>query len=226
MKNQKVYRTKNVTENDLEKIFEQYDMLEKYFLKEAKLFLQMGGEKGRIYTMDLFISAIINRAISLIRGFKCLADQNNYISAVPLIRIQVDNCLRFYAATLVKNSDDFFIDYLKGTHIRNMKDASGERMTDSYLVGRLDKELFPGIHNLYVNTSGYVHLSNEHSFLQTKMVSGEERAISTRIGYYDFFAIDEKVDFAFNMFKASEFVLTLAKTWSSNKAKIVDQKEK
>lgn len=226
MKPQKVDRTKDVTEDDLKSIFENFDKLEKLFIKEAKLFLQIGGETGHLHTMDLFISAIINRAISLMRGFRTLADENNYISAVPLIRIQVDNCLRFYAATLVADYNEFFIEYLKGTHIRNMKDASGEKMTDNYLVTKFDKELFPGIHNLYINTSGHIHLSNEHSFLQTEIVQEKERTISTRIGHFDFFAIDEKVDFAFNMFKASEFLLSLTKSWKFQKAKVEAQNEK
>lgn len=225
MKPQKVDRNKDVTEDDLKSIFENFEKLEKLFIKEAKLFLQIGGETGHLHTMDLFISAIINRAISLMRGFRTLADHNNYISAVPLIRIQVDNCLRFYAATLVADYNDFFIEYLKGTHIRNMKDASGEKMTDIYLVTKLDKELFPGIHNLYINTSGHVHLSNEHSFLQTEIVPENERTISTRIGHFDFFAIDEKVDFAFNMFKASEFLLKLTKSWKFQKAKVEAERE-
>ena len=120
MKPQRVDRNKDVTEDDLKNIFENFVKLEKLFIKEAKLFLQIGGETGHLHTMDLFISAIINRAISLMRGFKTLADYNNYISAAPLIRIQVDYCLRFYAATLVTDYNDFFIEYLRGTPIRNM----------------------------------------------------------------------------------------------------------
>ncbi|PJJ60888.1 hypothetical protein [Hymenobacter chitinivorans] len=220
MKPQVINRRKDVSDDDLEIVLQDLGKLEKLFIEEARLFLQIGGNKGHLHTMDLFVSAIINRAISLMNGFKTLAYVNNYISAVPLIRIQVDNCLRFYASTLVKDYNDFFIEYLKGGHIRNMKSASGEKMTDTYLVTKLDKELFPGIHNLYVNTSGHIHLSNEHSFLQTKIVSNEGRTISTRIGNFDFFAIDEKVDFAFNMFKASQMLLQLTQSWKFQKAKV------
>lgn len=204
----------------MQHVFENLNKLEKMFIKEAKAFLQIGGETGHLHTMDLFISAIINRAISLMHGFQILAKSNNYISAVPLIRIQIDNCLLFYATTLVANYNDFFIDYLKGVHIRNIRDSTGAKMTDNYLVTKLDKELFSGIHILYINTSGHIHLSNRHLFLQTEIVSNEERIISTRIGNYGFFAIDEKVDFAYNMFIASEFLLKLTKSWKFQKAKV------
>jgi len=89
---------------------------------------------GPLYTIDLYLSAIINRAISFIRGFKLLATEHNYISSVPIIRMQIDNCLRLYAGSIVTNHSDFFNEYLKGTHIRNLKDATGNKMTDFYLV--------------------------------------------------------------------------------------------
>ncbi|HCY43208.1 MAG TPA: hypothetical protein DHV48_18045 [Prolixibacteraceae bacterium] len=219
MTNQKVNRNKNVTEEDLNKVFTNLTTLETLFIKEAKLFFQIGGQNGHLHTMDLFTSAIINRSISLMRGFRTLANENNYISAVPLIRIQLDNCLRFYASTLVSDYNKFFIEYLKGVHIRNLKDAAGEKLTDTYLSKKLDK-VFPGLHNLYVNTSGHVHLSNEHSFMQTEIVADKERTIGTRIGFYDFFEIDEKVDFTYNMFKASEILLELTRSWKFQKMKV------
>lgn len=216
---QKVNRAKNVTEDNLIQIFENLNKLETLFLNEAKLFLTIGGQNGHIHTMDLFISAIINRSISLMRGFVTLAKVDNYIAAVPIIRIQLDNCLRFYASTLVTNYNDFFIEYLDGTHIRNLKDATGKKMTDTYLVTKLDK-IFPGLHNLYINTSGHIHFSNEHSFLQTNVIAKEERTIRTQIGGNGFFAIDQKVDFAFNMFKASEILLNLTQSWKFQKSKV------
>lgn len=222
---QKVDRTKNVTEEDLYKVIKNLGKLETVFLNEAKLFLQIGEQNGHIHTMDLFTSAIINRSISLMRGFVTLAKDNNYISAVPLIRIQLDNCLRFYAATLATDYNDFFTEYLKGTHIRNLKDATGAKMTDTHLVTALDK-VFPGIHNLYINSSGHVHFSNEHSFLQTTLVADKERTIRTRIGYYDFYAIDKKVDFAYNMFKASEILLDLTRSWKFQKLKVEQEIQK
>lgn len=218
----KVNRNKNVDEEDLKSIFSNLTVLEKSFIKESKLFLSVGGEdgKGSIHTMDLFISGITNRAISLIHGFILLANDNNYISAVPLIRIQLDNCLRFYAATLVTDYDDFFLTYLGGEHIGKLKDANGKRMSDTYLAKQLDKNVMPGILNLYKNTSGHIHLSNEHSFLQTEIVKESERTIRTKIGKIDFFKIDEKVDFAYNMYVVTDLLLKLVSSWKYQKLKV------
>ncbi|MGV3539584.1 MAG: hypothetical protein ACO1OQ_07220 [Rufibacter sp.] len=206
----------NFAEEDLHAIFDDLNKLETAFINEAKLFLQIGGS---IHTMDLFTSAIINRSISLMKGFLTLAKENNYISCVPLIRIQIDNSLRFYAATLVTDYNSFFLDYLSGNHIRNLKDAAGHKMTDTYLASKLD-EIYPGVHKLYKNSSGHIHFSNEHSFLQTSIKEGREGVIETRIGHYDFYPIDRKVDFAFNMFKASEILLDLTRSWKFQKLKV------
>ncbi len=207
------------TEDDLNKIFEDLSNLETQFINEAKSFFKVGGKNGHIHTMDFFTSAIINRAISLMRGFVTLAKENNYITAVPLIRIQLDNCLRFYATTLVDDYDVFFINYLKGKHIRNLKDSTGAKMTDTYLISKLDT-IFPGVHKLYSNSSGFIHFSNEHSFIQTSLDKDIEGVVGTRIGLYDFFSMYKKVDFTYNMFKASEILLNMTKSWKFQKLKV------
>ncbi len=195
----------------LNEIFEDLNNLETSFLKEASIFLQ---PNTNTYSMDFYYSAIINRSIALIRGFITLSKENNYVSSVPLIRIQIDNCLRFYATTLVDDTDVFFMNFMKGVHVGKIQDVNGKKMNDTYLVEQLNK-LYPGIHKLYKNTSGYVHLSNQHAFLQTSIV--KERTIGIRIGNFDFYNIDKKVDFAFNMFKASEILLDLIKSWNLHK---------
>jgi hypothetical protein len=127
--------------------------------------------------------------------------------------MQVDNSLRFFATSLVEDSMKFFQEYLKGTHIRNMQDRLGNKMNDFYLATKLD-QIYPGIKNLYNNTSGFVHFSNEHSFLQTSMVADKERTIGTTIGNYDFFQIDKKVDFSYNMLIASEILFSMLQQWA------------
>ncbi len=213
---------KEFNEEDLKEYLSELLNLENEFINEAKLFLSIGeaGDKGSIHTMDLFISGIVNRAISIICGFVVLAKENNYIAAVPLIRIQLDNCLRFYAATLVDDYDAFFLKYLDGEHIGSLKDIKGKRMTDTYLAKQLDKNVKPGILKLYKNSSGHIHLSNEHSFLQTKIVSEKEGTIITKIGRYNFFEIYRKVDFSYNMLVVTKLLLDLVKSWKFQKLKV------
>jgi hypothetical protein len=218
-------RNKDVTEFDLEKIFTAITGLEKKFIDEAMNYMKIGMDEGEgsLFTVDLYTSAVVNRSISLMSGFLVLSKEFNYISSVPLIRLQVDNCLRYYASSLVADANEFFRIYLKGDYfIAHLKDRSGKRMTDTYLAEKLN-ELFPGILTLYKKTSGYIHLSNAHSFVHTNIVKDKERTIGTRIGRYDFYAIDQKVDFAYNMLKVSEILLTLVKYWTDEKGEIMSK---
>ena len=219
----------NVTVEDLKSVFSNMEKIEGLLFQEPAVYMKIGssdGEYGNMHTMDLYCNAVINRALALSKGFRTLADTNNYISAVPLIRIQIDNCLRFFASMIVADYNSFFMKYLEGKHIRNLTDASGKKMTDNYLAKKLDAELFPGIYNMYKNTSGYVHLSNEHSFLQNQIVESDDSEMKMRtiIGKdFDHFSIDKKVDFAFNMFKATEFLYKLVRSWKFQKMKVENE---
>jgi hypothetical protein len=209
--------TKNMM--DLQSYLENISLLEKKLVEEAYSILSF----GKMYSVDLFISSISNRATALIRGFCTLAKDNNYIAAVPIIRMQVDNCLRFYAVTLVQDHNSFFLEYLSGTHIGKIKDSTGKEMNDTYLAKKLDK-IFPGIYKLYKSTSGYIHLSNEHAFLNSKIAenNGQARSMTINIGNSDFFSPERKIEFAFNMLTVSEIFILLIHTWLDEKKKMGD----
>jgi hypothetical protein len=96
-------------------------------------------------------------------GFIELIESRNFIAAAPLIRLQLDNCLRLSAGILVKDPHKFALNVLEGIPIKNQKDMLNEKMTDSYLVKILSKR-YPWIDEVYKNTSGYVHLSEKHIF--------------------------------------------------------------
>lgn len=47
-----------------------------------------------------YAASIVNRSISLNKSFKLLFDNKIYTTAISLIRLQIDNCLRLYAISL------------------------------------------------------------------------------------------------------------------------------
>jgi hypothetical protein len=60
-----------------------------------------------LYPLDFLALAVLNRSLCLLSGFATLLDSKNLISAAPLTRLQLDNCLRFFASTLVENPHEF-----------------------------------------------------------------------------------------------------------------------
>jgi hypothetical protein len=201
---------KNVSEVDLNKIFESIDKLNLEFIYRVKQIFKNETTKGRLYKSSHLLFSVANRAIALNKGYKLLAENNNYISAISLIRLQVDNCLRLFAMSLVKDRRDFYKAVVNGIHIGNMKDAEGNSMTDEYLVTKIDK-MYPQFKELYKNTSGFIHFSNEHLNINNIILKNNDESLKniTLIEGVDRMDIVEKVDFSFNMFYAGKCLLKL-----------------
>jgi len=116
---------------------------------------------GALFPVDLLALAALNRSANLVPGFALLIEARNFIAAAPLLRLQIDNCLRFYGVYIVGKPHAFASAVLKGEQIRKMKDSKGNLMTDRYLIQCVAKD-FPWITNVYEKTSGYIHLSETH----------------------------------------------------------------
>ena len=94
--------------------------------------IEAGDRKLR--SLDFLAVPVSNRALSLAAAYVTLANAGNYLTAVSLIRLQLDNALRFFATTLVADSDDFALHFLDGKAIRDYSDARGKKLTDNYLA--------------------------------------------------------------------------------------------
>ncbi|MCA6720264.1 hypothetical protein R7Z44_14500 [Vibrio sp. 1409] len=116
---------------------------------------------GAMYQMDLFSSAVVNRSLELSKGFESMIKAELFLCAAPLLRLQLDNLLRYSALWLVENPDAVCLDVLGGKPIRKIKDKSGKKMTDAHLVSVLSKEI-EWISSVYEKTCSYVHFSESH----------------------------------------------------------------
>lgn len=199
---------KQVDVTDLKSVEENLLKLEKLFIREIKEISNI--EKGQLSKLTDFVMSITDRAISFNRAFITLTNHYNYQSAICLIRLQIDNSLRLFAYSIANNSFEFYDKILQGIHIGNLVDRENNKMTDEHLTNQLDK-LFPGIKLLYKNTSGYIHFSKNHLFLNKNIEqeSEEKLKVRTKIGDIDRLEIYQQVDFAYNMFFASKCLLTL-----------------
>ena len=204
-------------QQELDDLILELEEFQKEFINSAARILSTG-QLG--YALDFFANAVNNRAIALTKGFVTLAKENNYLCAIPLIRIHLDNALRFFASSLVENTDDFFSHYASGKAIRDLKDTNGKKLTDSYLAKKLDSH-FPGVLKLYKDTSGYIHLSDNHLFATTKTATGvNDRKISISIGSHDIFSIDSKIDFVRTMREVGKLVIIVLEDWKAKKERL------
>ena len=137
-----------------------------------------------LYGLDFLATAAINRSLSLSAGFSSLIRAKNLLCAGALLRMHLDTALRFYASFIVDKPHNFALEILGGQHIRQMKDRTGKKMTDSYLVEQLSME-YPWIKQLYETTSGYIHMSDTHMHSTFKDIDSDERSVKIKIGAVD-----------------------------------------
>jgi hypothetical protein len=208
-------------ENLMDKIQDLIDSLSKLeneFLLSSQRILNAGNRK--LYALDLLANAVNNRAIQLMKGFVTLIKDDNFISAVPLIRLQLDNGMRFFATTLVSDYNDLFMHFLDGKPLKKFKDAKGKPLTDIYLATKLN-EYFPGTLELYKSSSGYIHLSERHLFATIVSTKKSEMSISQVVGGKpDTFTLMDKTNFTYTMYQISKLVLIVVEQWKHQKDKI------
>lgn len=170
------------------------------------------------YVIDSFAFSVINRTIQLTQGYITLVGTNNYIAAIPLIRLQLDNALRFFAIFEVDNANNFFFYFMDDKPINNYKSHTGEKLTDSYLAKKMDI-ISPGVFRLYKEISDYIHLSKQHvhasKYFDDK---GEVRLKVMDVNKgIDAFSLQAKMIFAYNMLEIVKLVFIVLDKWKQTK---------
>lgn len=163
-------------------LLEDLEKLNDAHLEQGKAIMKAFG--GAVYAFDLLSFAVLNRSMSLTSGFITLMRKDNFVAAAPLIRIQLDNFLRYVAGWLVSDPHGFAVKILSGKHIKNIKTKEGKRMTDRFLVDEFSKE-FKWIKSVYKNTSGYIHLSDKHMLINITELDSKQRTITSKISDKD-----------------------------------------
>ena len=123
---------------------------------------------------DLFFISALNRRVQFIDGIMNLLRTRNLTCAGILVRTQLDNLMRVFAAFISEDRRLFIKETLSGTAIRNLKDNQNKKMTDVNLKKRIS-EYYPEIEEIYNISSGYVHLSEVafHQAFWTEQSDGD-----------------------------------------------------
>lgn len=107
---------------------------------------------------DIFFLSALNRRVQFIDGIIDLLRTRNLTCAGILVRTQLDNLMRVFAAFISEDRRTFIKESLSGKGIRNLKDNQNRKMTDFNLKKRIS-EYYPEIKEIYNKSSGYVHFS-------------------------------------------------------------------
>lgn len=129
---------------------------------------------------DLFFCASLDRCLRLTDGIIPLLKERNLTCAGALLRLQMDNCMRTYAAFIAEDRTKVIDCIIDGTPINKQRDTTGTRMTDGYLKTAISQydSVFAQVYN---QASGFVHLS-EKAFYQT-VADVSDGKIALQIGH-------------------------------------------
>ena len=132
-----------------------------------------------LFKEDLFFCSALNRNVQLSEGFVALLQQRNLSCAGAILRLQLDNCMRTYAAFIAMDKDAVVDCVIHGKKISDQMDADGKKMTDAHLKKKM-VEFNASFPNVYNQASGYIHLS-DMAFYET-VVGIEGQTLTWQIG--------------------------------------------
>jgi hypothetical protein len=175
---------------------------------------------GALYPLDFLAYATVNRTLHFIPAFTHSVETRNFFVAAPLLRMQLDSCLRFSAAWSVNDCQTYASKILSGVETRKLKDAKGNRLTDAFLVSTMSID-YPWVESVYQHCSGFVHLSRVHivtMITEKTEQSSEENRFNLAFGFGTVVLEDEKYIEAVEGFIACVGVLLdLLKGWQFTK---------
>lgn len=124
-------------------MFQELEKLQDLHIKTGRKMLE--ADNGNIFHFDLFASGIFHRSLMLISGFiKLIPD--NFISAAPLVRLQLDNFLRTSAVHRAGMPIyEFAIAVMGGKEIKDFQDKDSKKKLNDSNLASLAEERYPGI---------------------------------------------------------------------------------
>jgi len=160
--------------NELTPIVDQLNSLRQ---EATSLAAKMIGQT--LFKEDFYFCASADRCTHLIDGFISMLKERNLTCAGVLLRMQMDNCIRTYAAFIAQDKDAVIDCIISGKQINKEKDSYGKNLSDSYLKREISK-LDSTFEHVYNHASGYVHLSDK-AFYQM-VVKCENNSIEFQVG--------------------------------------------
>lgn len=180
----------------------------------------------QLFYFDLFLIASLNRTINISKAYTELIESNNFLSAAPLVRINLDTLLRLFASIICEyDRNTFAMKVMSGEKISNMNLWRTKiKLSDKTLYSELSKnEGYEWVVKIYKAGSSFIHLEKSHMFSSMQIKDLESRTIQMTIGYHDKFVPEsEKMGSAVWMNKIVDSIIMQAQIWFDEKATSVE----
>ena len=129
-----------VNQETLDLLFSKLQEVNEYLKSELKLLFEKEQSKNVMFKLSSIHYSLINRTMELNRGYITLFNSGNYITAISLLRLQVENCLRLFGFTIMDDMPNCLNRFIDGIDYKNLTGNGGKKLYDSYLAKELDKK--------------------------------------------------------------------------------------
>jgi len=143
----------------------------------------MKAEGGAIYYTDLFFVSLLNFSYNLSSEILRFTKEKNILVAALLLRMQVENLLKTYYLSRLKEKerDKIIKELLNGKQFDKIKDNDNKRLTNARLLEHASKKW---LSRVYKDTCKFTHFSERHFFIHTKKIADKSDAfvVETVVG--------------------------------------------
>jgi hypothetical protein len=115
---------------------------------------------AELFPCDILAFTVLQRSLQLKKGFCLLLRGGGYICGAGILRMQLDNILRFNGVVTSGDPHGIAERIWNGERLYKIKDSDGKKLNDSRLVELLSGRN-PDVTSLYELSSSYVHLSDQ-----------------------------------------------------------------
>lgn len=204
-----------------EKILEEKKQL---LLLFCKLYQDYGREMVEVdsfISVRYFLVGLCNRALALNSGFYDLttAKCENYLAAIPLIRLMLDNAMTGYAFFMAGETFEDRLKYIH--HIREGKEphsftvSEGKTLNERTVIAEMNKGI-KGIKQLYKKGCSYIHYSKNLLESSAREFISEDGKHTVQLNVNDTsgtYTEEERIGFWDEMIGANCYMMTVIVKW-------------
>jgi hypothetical protein len=179
----------------------------------TNLYIESVDVSNTHFQYNIFLSCILDRALSVNRGYLSLTESNNYFCAVAMLRMQIENCTRLYGMTLVDDTCKYISSWMSGEKVCKFQDvATHKSLSDSYVASILDKQ-YKNIAAMYKEACSFVHFS-ERQLYDTAKVKPGTRTVNLKVSEEDALKDEEKHNIDKCMLNVNNILIDIVKNIS------------